>query len=295
MGKVLDRLFVLMQYVLPQHTLSRLVHRAARIRMVWFKDLLIRGFVRAFRVDMGDADQPDPTAHEHFNAFFTRALRPDARPMPSSLETIASPVDGAVSASGVCRQGQLIQAKDRRYFLADLLGDMEMTREIEGGAFVTLYLAPYNYHRIHMPIDGRLTRMLYHPGRLFSVNAATVRSVPRLFSRNERVVCRFETPAGTMAMVLVGALNVGSIETVWAGEVAPASPRRPATTNYSEPLILPRGQEMGRFNMGSTVILVFAPGRAQLADDLSPGLTVRVGGTLGRILTAGDQASSEAT
>jgi len=295
MGRVLDFLFVLMQYVLPQHTISRLVHRAARIRTVWLKDLLIRGFVRAFRVDMEDAEQPNPTAHEHFNAFFTRALRADARPMPSAPEAIACPVDGAVSASGICDQGRLIQAKDRRYSLADLLGDMEMARELEGGAFVTLYLAPYNYHRIHMPTDGRLTHMLYHPGRLFSVNAATVKSVPRLFSRNERVVCRFDTPAGPLAMVLVGALNVGSIETVWAGEVAPARPRRPSGTTYPESPVLRRGQEMGRFNMGSTVILVFAPGRARLSDDLAPGVPVRVGRALGRISPAGDQFARDAT
>lgn len=170
-----------------------------------------------------------------------------------------------------------------------------MSRELDGGVFVTLYLAPFDYHRIHMPADGRLTRMHYIPGRLFSVNAATVRSVPRLFVRNERVVCRFETPRGAMAMVLVGALNVGSIETVWAGEVAPARPRERRTVAYDPGIRLARGEEMGRFNMGSTVILVFPAGRVSLAGGLDTGRQVRMGQSLGRWLNGGDQRPSEAT
>jgi phosphatidylserine decarboxylase len=279
---VTDRLFVLLQYLLPQHAISRLVHRATRVRTTWFKNALIRTFIRTFRVDMADAADSDVNAYEHFNAFFTRSLHPESRPLPESPEDLACPVDGTVSMTGQGLDGELIQAKDRRFRLDDLLGDRDMAEELSGGVFATLYLAPFDYHRIHMPADGRLTRMHYIPGRLFSVNAATVRSVPRLFARNERVVCRFETPHGPMAMVLVGALNVGSIETVWAGEVAPSRPRERRTVAYDAGINLGRGEEMGRFNMGSTVIVVFPAGRVSLKDDLDPGEQVRMGQILGR-------------
>ncbi len=289
----MDRLFVWMQYLLPQHIISRIIHRAARIRASWFKNTLIRTFIRAFRVDMSEAVETRIEAFEHFNAFFTRALSPGSRPLPEAPAEIACPVDGTVSMAGVIRQSELIQAKDRSYRLVDLLGDEGLALEFDGGAFATLYLAPYNYHRIHMPLDGRLTEMRYIPGRLFSVNAATVRSVPRLFARNERVVCRFESPAGTILMVLVGALNVGSIETVWAGEVAPGRPRHTRTESYSGDITLRRGDEMGRFNMGSTVILIFSPGRARLADAIVPGAQVRVGATIGEVAGKAAQPASE--
>lgn len=290
----MDRLFVWLQYLLPQHALSRIVHRATRVRVSWFKNALIRGFIRFFGVDMKVAENREPEVFEHFNAFFTRALLPGARPLPESPDSIVSPVDGAVSMTGTVRQGQLVQAKDRLYSLAELLGDGRMAREFDGGAFATLYLAPYDYHRIHMPLDGRLTQMRYIPGRLFSVNAATVRSVPRLFARNERVVCRFETRAGAMTMVLVGALNVGSIETTWAGEVAPGRPRQNRSVSYEGSVKLQRGDEMGRFNMGSTVIVVFSPGRVRLADDLQHGDRVCMGASIGEIIRDPAQLSSDA-
>lgn len=277
-----DRLFVLLQYLLPQHGVSRFVHWATRVRTRWFKNLLIRSFVRGFRVDMSDAAEPQATAYPTFNAFFTRALIADARPTPGSPLAIAAPVDGTVSQAGLAADGRLFQAKDRDYGLADLLGDRTLATNLSGGAFATIYLAPYNYHRIHMPLDGELRRMIYLPGRLFSVNAATVRSVPRLFARNERVVCCFDTAAGPLAMVLVGALNVGSIETVWAGEVAPGRPRRGAVADYAPgEIVLGRGEEMGRFNMGSTVIAVFAPGQVALAPALTAGALVRLGQSIG--------------
>ncbi len=285
-----DRLFVLLQYLVPQHAISRLVHRATRVRAAWFKNALMRAFIRGFRVDMADAVESDVNAYEHFNAFFTRSLHPESRPLPGTAADLACPVDGTVSMTGQAVDGELIQAKDRRFRLDDLLGDRAMSEELSGGVFATLYLAPYDYHRIHMPADGRLTRMHFIPGRLFSVNAATVRSVPRLFARNERVVCRFETPQGPMAMVLVGALNVGSIETVWAGEVAPSKPRERRTVAYDPGINLARGEEMGRFNMGSTVIVVFPAGRVSLADGLDTGNQVRMGQTLGRWVTRGDQS-----
>jgi phosphatidylserine decarboxylase len=279
----MDKLFVLLQYVLPQHALSRLVHRVTRIRARWFKDALIRGFVRLFRVDMSDAAAAGPEAFEHFNAFFTRRLRDGTRPLPKSPGEVACPVDGTVSQAGELDGGEVLQAKDRRYTAADLLGDRRDAALFDGGSFATIYLAPYNYHRIHMPLDGKLTHMRFLPGKLFSVNAATVSSVARLFARNERVACCFDTAAGAMAMVLVGALNVGSIETVWAGEVAPRQPRQPAVFDYGNEVIrLERGAEMGRFNMGSTVILLFPKGAVDLSDCMTAGAKVRVGQVLGR-------------
>lgn len=296
-----ERLFVWLQYLLPQHGLSRLVHWATRVRTAWFKNLVIRGFVRAFRVDMSDAAETRATAFPTFNAFFTRALVPGARPLPAADRAIACPVDGTVSQAGLAADGRLLQAKDRDYGLAGLVGDADLGARFAGGSFATIYLAPYNYHRIHMPLDGTLRRMIYLPGRLFSVNAATVRSVPRLFSRNERVVCEFDTAAGPMALVLVGALNVGSIETVWAGEVAPGRPRRRMTVDYDPgEITLDRGQEMGRFNMGSTVIALFSPGRVELDPGLSPTAVVRMGQSMGhRLETPGagsaDQRASAPT
>jgi len=290
-----ERLFVCLQYLLPQHALSRTVYRATRVRVAWFKNLLIRSFIRIFGVDMKEARERAPESFEHFNAFFTRALKPGARPLPVDPGTLVSPVDGTVSMSGTVRHGQLFQAKDRLYPLDELLGDGGMAREFDGGAFATLYLAPYDYHRIHMPLDGCLTHMRYIPGSLFSVNAATVRSVPRLFARNERVVCRFDTPAGAVIMVLVGALNVGSIETVWAGEVAPGTPRRERSIAYDGSITLERGDEMGRFNMGSTVIAVFSPDRVRLVDDLTPGNRVRAGCAIGEMVRKAGQPSSDAT
>ena len=291
----MSRLFVALQYLLPQHALSRVIHWATRIEAVWFKNLIIRVFVRAFKVDMSEALDPDPTNYSHFNDFFTRALAQGSRQLPPTKRSVACPVDGTISLSGRISRGKLIQAKDRRYLAADLLGDERMAAEFEDGDFITIYLAPYDYHRIHMPVRGRLREMRYLPGRLFSVNAATVRSVPRLFARNERVVCRFETDIGQLAMVLVGALNVGSIETVWAGQVAPGRPRERAAVHYGEPATeLSMGAEMGRFNMGSTVILLFSRDRVQLADDLTPGRVVRMGELIGRATDrAADQPDRE--
>ena len=291
----MQRLFVALQYLLPQHALSRLIHRATRVEAAWFKNLIIRLFIRGFKVDMSEAQDPDPGNYRSFNEFFTRALAEDSRQLPSKTGLLACPVDGTVSLSGRVQRGTLIQAKDRRYRATDLLGDDRMAREFEDGVFLTIYLAPYDYHRIHMPVGGRVREMRYIPGRLFSVNAATVRSVPRLFARNERVVCRFDTQFGQLAMVLVGALNVGSIETVWAGEVAPGRPREPSAVHYGEPAIeLPLGAEMGRFNMGSTVILLLPRDRIELSSHLSPGTVVRMGEVIGRLTdTAVDQRDTD--
>jgi len=285
MAVIGGRLFVWLQYLLPQHGISRLVLIATRVRTPWFKNALIRGFLRMFDVDMQDAVEIDPLRYSTFNAFFTRALRPGTRPLDPDPDAIASPVDGMVSECGAIEGDSLLQAKGRRYTLADLLAGRTWARRFEGGSFVTIYLAPFNYHRIHMPVRGSLQETWYVPGRLFSVNMLTARLVPRLFARNERIVCLFDTQAGAFALVMVGALNVGSMATVWAGDIAPASrrggARRVLTRLPDTPLTLEKGAELGRFNMGSTVILLFEPKRAHWRAALSPDLRVRLGETLG--------------
>jgi phosphatidylserine decarboxylase len=273
-------LFVWFQHVLPQHALSRLVLRATRVRVPWFKNWLIRGFLRLYTIDMADAAQPDPLRYASFNEFFTRALRPDARSLAKEPREIACPVDGVISEAGKIEGDTLLQAKGRSYTLKELLASCAWAKDFEGGSFATIYLAPFNYHRVHMPLAGRLRETVYVPGRLFSVNAATASLVPRLFARNERVLTWFDTAFGEFALILVGALNVGSIATVWAGDITPA-PRRVATTLPPQAVALDKGEELGRFNMGSTVILLFQKDRARWHAELCAGATVRLGQSLG--------------
>ncbi|MBX3695470.1 MAG: phosphatidylserine decarboxylase [Steroidobacteraceae bacterium] len=281
------RLFVGLQYLLPQHALSRLVYRLARVRTAWLKNLLIDAFVREFRPDMSDAAQADPRSHPTFNAFFTRALRDGSRPVDADPAAIVSPVDGTVSECGPIRGDRLLQAKGHDYTLGALLaGNEALTHRYEGGLYATLYLAPFNYHRIHMALAGTLAAAAYVPGWLFSVNRTTAAHVAGLYARNERIVCHFEDPATPHALILVGALNVGSMETVWHGEVTPRTPRAAAKLRPGPeraPLALPKGAEMGRFNMGSTVILLLPPGRAHWDTGLAAGRTVRVGERIGTL------------
>lgn len=285
------RLFVAMQHLLPQHGLSRLVYAATRVRAPWFKDALIAAFMRGFRPDMSDAERPDPHAYESFNAFFTRALRAGARPLPADPAALACPVDGTVSEAGRIEDGSLLQAKGRRYTVEALLaGRRDWAARFAGGHFATIYLAPYNYHRIHMAAAGTLRDAWFVPGRLFSVNQVTAAAVEGLFARNERVVCCFEDERTDHALVMVGALNVGSMDTVWHGEVAPRSPRVVTALQPRQPgapLALPRGAEMGRFNMGSTVVLLFPPGRIEWQAGLVAGRRVRMGEPIGRLLADG--------
>lgn len=280
------RAFVALQRVLPQHTLSRLVHRIARSRNAALKNLLIGAFVRAFRPRMGDAAQPDPLRYGSFNEFFTRALAEGVRRVDAAPDSVVSPVDGTISQIGYLEGERLLQAKGRYYALDALLGARsEWSEQLRGGAFATLYLAPYDYHRVHMPLAGRLRAAWYVPGRLFSVNATTVAAVSSLFARNERIVCIFEHDSLAFAVVLVGALCVGSMSTVWHGEVTPCRPRRAlelaVTANASQRL--EKGAEMGRFNMGSTVILVFPPHSIEWLSGLAAGVTVQVGQPLARL------------
>jgi phosphatidylserine decarboxylase len=279
-------LFVALQHVLPQHTLSGLMYLLARIRWRPLKDLLIGTVIRLYRIDMSQAAEPDPKAYPHFNAFFTRELRPEARPVDPDPQAVLSPVDGAVSQVGRIAASRVIQAKGRDFSVEELLGgDAERARAFIGGSFATIYLAPNDYHRIHMPLDGDLLWTQHIPGRLFSVNATTAGLVPRLFARNERVACGFATPAGSMTMVLIGAIFVGGIETVWAGEITPIKARTQLVGSSMEDqsVHLARGAEMGRFNLGSTVVLLFEPGRIHWDEALTPGREVRLGQRLGFI------------
>lgn len=282
------RLFIALQHVLPQHGLSRLVHRATRVEAVWFKNLLIRLFMKGFRPDVSDAVEPDVLAYPSFNAFFTRALRADARPLAADPRAIICPVDGTVSEAGPIDRDRLLQAKGRTYTLSALLaGQTDWADRFEGGLFATIYLAPYNYHRIHMALAGRLLETWFVPGKLFSVNRVTAIGVDAVFARNERVVCCFDDHGLHHAMVMVGALNVGSIETVWHGEIAPRSPRSfakiPFPTGAGSPN-LARGAELGRFNMGSTVILLLPRDSARWSPDFVSGRTVRMGEAIGERL-----------
>jgi phosphatidylserine decarboxylase len=282
-----DRLFVAMQHALPQHFLSRIVLRVTRIRLWPVKNLLIRSFLRGFKVNMSEAAQPNPLQYPSFNAFFTRALRHGARATDIDPGALVSPVDGTVSQIGRLDGSKLLQAKGHDYTLEALLdGAPEWAQRFRGGAFATLYLAPYNYHRIHMPVAGTLRAAWFVPGKLFSVNAVTAAAVPGLFAKNERVVCVFEDGPRAFAMVLVGALFVGSIATVWHGDVAPRSPHQrvdlPLDTSRS-PLKLSKGAEMGRFNMGSTVILLTPPDLLNWLPKFVTGSRVEVGQMLARL------------
>jgi phosphatidylserine decarboxylase len=286
-----DRLFVAMQHALPQHFLSRIVLRVTRIRLRPVKNLLIGSFLRGFTPNMSEASQPNPLQYPSFNAFFTRSLRAGARPIDIDPGVLVSPVDGTVSQIGRLDGSKLLQAKGHDYTLEALLnGDPEWTESFKGGAFATLYLAPYNYHRIHMPLAATLRAAWFVPGKLFSVNAVTAAAVPGLFARNERVVCVFDCVVNgrpsSFAMVLVGALFVGSIATVWHGDVAPRSPHErvdlPLDPSLS-PLKLSKGAEMGRFNMGSTVILVLPPDMLDWLPKFASGTRVEVGQMLARL------------
>lgn len=279
-----DLLFAVIQRLLPTRFLSWLMCQLTRIETVWFKNAFIRVFMRQFKISLAEAQHEHAEDYRSFNDFFTRALKPGARsiaPQPAFL----SPVDGTISQLGPIREGRLFQAKGHEYTAAELLGgDDALAREFSGGQFCTIYLAPYNYHRIHMPVEATLRAWRYVPGRLFSVNPATARAMPNLFARNERVVAIFDTRQGPVVMVLVGALFVGSMETVWAGQISPPH-RRGAVGDIqlpSSPVTLARAAEMGRFNMGSTVILLTAPGMVTWDDTVQPGVAVRMGQSLGR-------------
>lgn len=274
-----DHAFAAIQQILPTRALSSGMHALTRIKTVWFKNAFIKVFMRLFNISLDEAVIDEPTRFESFNAFFTRALKPSARMVDAAPAAFVSPVDGTVSQFGAITDGELIQAKGHSYSAETLLaGRADWAAEFAGGQFITIYLAPYNYHRIHMPLKGTLREWAYVPGRLFSVNHATARALPGVFARNERVVAIFDTELGPMAMVLVGALFVGSMETVWAGEISPPHERGDAPHVYQQrqPIVLEKGMEMGRFNMGSTVILL-TPKKLDWLSTLASKQPLRMG------------------
>jgi phosphatidylserine decarboxylase len=290
----MSALFVRLQYLLPHHLLCRMVYAVTRARARWLKNLLIDAFMRSYQPYMADALEPEPRRYPSFNAFFTRALRPDARPIDPDPLRVVAPCDGTLSVAGTMAGEELLQAKGHSFTLASLLGDdASWVKVLHGGAYATFYLAPFNYHRVHMPLAGRLTAAWHVPGRLFSVNGATVARVPGLFARNERIVCAFAGDHGPFAVVLVGALFVGSMSTVWHGEITPWRGTakalrgvRPLQPTGAVDLSQPRGAELGRFNMGSTVLLLLPPGLARWDAGLAPGAAVAVGQGLGRLSAA---------
>jgi len=284
---LIDQLFALMLYLLPHHLLSQVMYGITRCEWVPFKNTLIRQAIRLYDIDMDIAAEPDPTAYPCFNAFFTRPLRPDARPLAGEGNSVLSPVDGAVSQSGQIVDGRVFQAKGQDYSLEELVGgDRTLVEAFEDGSFATIYLSPRDYHRIHIPLAGRLIKMLHVPGRLFSVSPSTTRTVPRLFSRNERVINLFETEAGPMAVIMVGAIFVASMDTVWAGTVAPLS-RSVRDWDYegssTEPLLFEQGAEIGRFNMGSTVVLLFGQDAIEWGTAMEPDGKLCMGQDIGAI------------
>ena len=281
----MDTIFIFLQYILPQHLLSRCTGWLADLQHpAWLKNWLIHIFVRRFKVDMTEAANPDPASYASFNAFFTRPLREDARTLAAA--DIVCPADGAISQLGAIEGGRVFQAKGQSFSTWELLGgDGGRAKQFVDGSFATIYLSPRDYHRVHMPLAGRLTATSYIPGKLVSVNQVTAENVPRLFARNERLVCYFDTEAGPVAMILVGAMIVAGIETVWSGQVAPptSTPSIQDFVNVPRTIELAQGEEMGRFKLGSTVILLFPKGAVEFDDAYVAGAATRLGESLGRI------------
>ena len=276
-----DGLAVLLQYLLPKQALTALAGRLARAEAGRLTTRVIRGFVSRYKVDMAEAANPAIDSYKSFNEFFTRPLRAGARPLADA--DLLCPVDGAISQFGPIERDQIFQAKGHRYSTTALLGgDRALATRFENGAFATLYLSPRDYHRIHMPCDGRLMRMIYIPGALFSVNPTTARGVPGLFARNERVVCVFDSAFGPFVLTLVGATIVGSMATVWHGIVNPPRPGQLREWRYdSQQIVLKKGEELGRFMLGSTVVLLFTKGSIELNSHWSPARPVRMGEAMG--------------
>lgn len=283
-----DSAFVAVQHLAPQHLLSRAAGTLANTTNPAIKSRFINWFIARYGVDMSEALEPDPEAYPNFNAFFTRPLKDGARPLSGDSGTVLSPADGTLSQCEKIRRGRLFQAKGQTFSAAELTGEAEPTLEpFEQGLFATIYLSPKDYHRVHMPLTGTLEKMTFIPGRLFSVNPVTTEKVPRLFARNERVVAWFRTEWGPMVVVLVGAMIVAGIETVWAGPVAPGGRRvwsQSYPTEGAGTLTLERGQEMGRFHLGSTAIVMLPRGCFGPEADLTPGQSLRMGNALARAL-----------
>ena len=274
-----------LSWVLPHRLLSAIARSAAYSTRPWLKQALIDTVTRRFGVDLDEAAQPDPTAYPTFNAFFTRALKPGARVPDPDPRALLMPADGRISQLGrIETDGRIFQAKGRSVTAAQLLGDAEAARVFAGGSFATVYLSPRDYHRVHMPWTGTLRETVHVPGRLFSVGTEAVRDVPGLFARNERLVCHFDTDFGPMASVMVGALLVSGVETVWSGVEIPDYADEVVRRDWrGQGIVLERFAEMARFNYGSTVIVLLPPGAATLSPELAAETPVRLGQTLARL------------
>jgi len=276
MSNFKDSAFIAFQHVVPQHLLSRGVGKLAECETESVKNFFIRHFIRHFNVDMREAAEPDYTKYANFNAFFTRALTPGTRTIAEG-DCVISPTDGAISQIGNITSGHIFQAKGQDYSVVDLLANANLASDFHNGFFATIYLSPRDYHRVHAPIGGTLSEMIYVPGKLFSVNGTTADRVPKLFARNERLVCIFDTVIGKVAVILVGAMIVAGIETAWSGQVAPPLKKPAVTPPLQQPVTLAKGDELGRFKLGSTVILLFEKNRVLPSGALGAGSPVRMG------------------
>ena len=279
---------VLLQRLLPQKTLGRLVYGLSRCTWNWIANPLVRWFSRRYSIDLAEAERDRLDSYTSLNDFFTRRLKPGARPVSGGERTLVSPVDGFLTQFGSANGGEMVQAKGLQYRLEALLGEPPgQMAALMSGAYATLYLAPHQYHRVHLPLAGTLRRTRYIPGTRYSVNARTAAVLPGLFCRNERVACWFDTAAGPMALVLVGALNVSSISTSWLGEIASGGGRvweERGGSTQGPSRGYARGEEIGRFNLGSTVILILPPGQVEWQAGLAPGQGVRMGQALASIV-----------
>ncbi|RDL43002.1 phosphatidylserine decarboxylase [Marinomonas piezotolerans] len=280
-----DQLFAFAQHITPQKALSRFVGRIAECENTWVKNTFIEQFIKKYNVDMSEAVNEDALSYRNFNDFFTRAIKPELRPIADDPKTIACPADGAVSQLGDIEYGTLYQAKNHTYSLTELLGgDAELSTQFLGGKFATVYLSPRDYHRVHMPLSGKLIKTIHVPGKLFSVNKVTAEQIPNVFARNERTVCLFETEAGPMAVILVGAMIVASIETVWTGQVTPFS-KQVQTWDYAKlaNIELQKGEEMGRFKLGSTAIVLFGKDAINWDQSLQAETPTKMGMPFGTV------------
>jgi phosphatidylserine decarboxylase len=276
-----DAFWAVVQRALPHRLVCRLIYKVSRSERQWLKSRLIDWFARRYSVDMSDAAETNVDAYTTFNEFFARALKPDARPIDTDPASIVSPVDGRLTEFGQLRNGHLLQAKGCEYRLAELLAEPpDALAAFVNGTYATIYLAPHNYHRIHAPREGRLSKTKYVPGTRYTVNRWTVTRIDRLFCRNERAICTFDGPGGRMVVVMVGALNVSSISTPALGEIPSG---RAHEWHAAKPESYAKGEEIGRFNLGSTVIVVFEKRAVRLRKDLASGMPLRVGETIGHL------------
>ena len=285
-GSMKQRLFILLQHLIPQHAASRLLGRIANSRNHWLKDKLIQLCIRHYKIDMSIVAEQNLETYPTFNSFFIRRLSAEARPIDANPASVVSPADGVISQLGAIHGQHIFQAKGREYSLDQLLvHDEALVKAFSNGQFATTYLSPRDYHRVHMPITGKLVKAIYVPGKLFSVNPTTVDNVECVFARNERLIAVFETVVGPMAVILVGALFVAGIHTVWQGKITPNNLRNAPTWDYTnESIVLEKGAELGHFEFGSTTIVLFPENTMQWHNSVQAGSFLKMGQTMGDLI-----------